>query len=95
MYIKFACKNLIAMCLQLLDMHYLTGSDMISYFYQLWTLFGRMSVQDSNSVFGDIGATHSDRMEAVQSFVCDSVNEHPRPRINTNYTCVKGESQLG
>ena len=37
--------------------------------YQLWTLFWRVSAQDSNSVFGDIGATHADLMEAVQSFV--------------------------
>ena len=45
-----------------------------------------MSVEDSNSVFGDVGATHSDLMEAVQSFVCDSVNERQRPMINTNYS---------
>ena len=31
LYIKFACKNLIAKCLQLLGMRYIIGSDMISY----------------------------------------------------------------
>ena len=38
--------------------------------FQLWTLFWRVSVQDLNSVFGDIGATHADLKEAVQSFAC-------------------------
>ena len=61
--------------------------------YQLWTLFWRVYVQDSNSVFGDIVATYADIMEAVQSFVC--VNWYPRPGIDTNYTCVKGGNHLG
>ena len=38
--------------------------------YQLWTLFWRISVQDLSSVFGGIGATHADLMEAIHSFVC-------------------------
>ena len=46
-----------------------------------------VSVQDSNSVFGDIGATHADLMEAVQSFVCVVIHLH--------YTRVKGENELG
>ena len=44
--------------------------------YQLWTLFWRDSVQDSNSVFGDIGATHADLVEAVESFVCVLIGIH-------------------
>ena len=31
--------------------------------YQFWTLFWRVSVQDMNSVFVDIDATHPDLME--------------------------------
>ena len=46
--------------------------------YQLWTLFWRVSVQDSNSVFGDIGATHADLMAAVQSFFCVLIGIHGR-----------------
>ena len=38
--------------------------------YQLWTLFWRISVEDLSIVFGGIGATHADLMEAIQSFVC-------------------------
>ena len=45
---------------------------------QLWTLFWRVFVQDSNSLFGDIGATHADLMEAVQSFVCVLIGIHDR-----------------
>ena len=44
--------------------------------YQLWILFWRVSVQDSNSLFGDIGATHADLMEAAQSFVCVLIGIH-------------------
>ena len=44
--------------------------------YQLWTLFWRVSIQESNSVFGDIGVTHADLMEAVQSFVCVVIGIH-------------------
>ena len=53
--------------------------------YQLWTLFWRVSVQDSNSVLRDIGATHADLMEALQSFVCVVIGIHDRglaPTIN-------------
>ena len=57
--------------------------------------FWRVSVQESNSVFGDIGATHADLMEAVQSFVCVVIDIHDRGLAPTNYTCVKGENQLG
>ena len=35
-----------------------------------------MSVQDSNSLFSDIGATHAYLMEAAQSFVCVSIGIH-------------------
>ena len=41
--------------------------------YQLGTPFLRVSVQDSSSVFCNIGATHADLMEAVQSFVCVAI----------------------
>ena len=44
--------------------------------YQLSKLFWRISVQDSNSVVGDTGATHADLMEAVQSFVCVLIGIH-------------------
>ena len=37
-----------------------------------------VSVQDSNSVFGDIGATLADLMETVQSFVCVVIDIHGR-----------------
>ena len=40
--------------------------------------FSEGSVQDSNSVLGDIGATHVDPMEAVQSFVCVVIGIHGR-----------------
>ena len=53
--------------------------------YQLWTLFWRVPVHDSNSVFGDIGVTHADLMEAVQSFVGVVIGIHGRglaPTIN-------------
>ena len=40
--------------------------------------FWPVSVQDSNSVFGDIGATHADLMEDVQSFVCVVISIHGR-----------------
>ena len=31
-----------------------------------------------NSLFGDVGATHADLMEAAQSFVCVSIGIHGR-----------------
>ena len=37
-----------------------------------------LSVQDSNGVLGDVGATHADLKEAVQSFVCVVVGLHGR-----------------
>ena len=46
--------------------------------YQFWTLFWTVSVQDSNSLFGDIGATYADPVEAVQSFVCMFIGIHSR-----------------
>ena len=46
--------------------------------YQLNKLFWMISVQDSNSVVGDTGATLADLMEAVQSFVCVSICIHSR-----------------
>ena len=62
---------------------HLIGSNMISYLWgkgncQLWIFFWGVSVQDSNSLFGDIGATHADLMEAAQSFVCVSIGIHGR-----------------
>ena len=44
--------------------------------YQLSKLFWRISVQDSNSVVGDTGATHADLLEAVQSFVSVLIGIH-------------------
>ena len=44
--------------------------------YQFWALFWMVSVQDWNSVFGDIGATHADVMEAAQYFVRVYVGIH-------------------
>ena len=61
--------------------------------YQLWTFFWRVSVQDSNSVFGDIGATHADLTEAVQSFVCVIIGIHGRRLTPTIH--IRGEGQLG
>ena len=55
--------------------------------YQFWILFWRVSVQDWNSVFGDIGATHV--VHGSCTVFCLCVNWHLRPRIGTNYTCVK------
>ena len=46
--------------------------------YKLWTIFWRVSVQDSNSVFGDVGVTHADLMEGVQSSVCMVIDIHGR-----------------
>ena len=46
--------------------------------YQLSKLFWWISVQDSNSVVGDTGATHADLREAVQSFVCVLIGIHSK-----------------
>ena len=46
--------------------------------YQFWTLFWRVSVQDPNSVFADIDATHPDLMEDLQAFVCALNGIHSR-----------------
>ena len=46
--------------------------------YQLWILFWRVFVRDSNSVFGDIGATQANLMEAAQYFVCVVIGIHGR-----------------
>ena len=51
--------------------------------YQLSELFWKISVQDSNSVVGDIGATHADLMEAVQSLICVSIGIHSRSLTTT------------
>ena len=53
-------------------------------------IFLRISVQESNSVFGDNGATHADLMETVQSFVCVLIGVHGRD-LTTN-THVKRET---
>ena len=45
-------------------------------------------------VFGDIGATHADLMEAVQSFVCVVIEFHGRGLALTIHVW-KGENQLG
>ena len=44
--------------------------------YQLSKLFWRISIQDSNSVVGDTGATHAELMEAVQFYVCVLIGIH-------------------
>ena len=54
--------------------------------YPLCKRFWRSSVQDSNSVFGDISAIHADLMEAVQSFVCVLIGIHDRGLTTTIYT---------
>ena len=46
--------------------------------HQIWTLFWRVSARDTNGVFGDIGATHTHLMEAVQSFVRVVIDIHGR-----------------
>ena len=48
----------------MLGMHYVIGSNMISYLPDkgIVSALQRISVQDSKSVFGDIGATHADLM---------------------------------
>ena len=51
--------------------------------YQFSKLFWRISVQDSNSVVGDIGATHADLMKAVQSFVCVLIGIHNQSLTTT------------
>ena len=58
--------------------------------YQLWILFWRVSVQDSNSLFDDIGASHG----SCTVFWL-YVNLRPQPMIDTNYTYIKGKNQLG
>ena len=55
--------------------------------YQFWTLFWMVSVQDSNSVFGDIGATHCWSHWSCTIF-CLCGDWHPRQKIGTNYTSV-------
>ena len=46
--------------------------------HQIWTPFWRVSARDTNGVFGDIGATHTHLMEAVQSFVRVVIDIHDR-----------------
>ena len=58
--------------------------------YKLWALFWGISEQDLNSVFGDIGATHVDLMEAVESFVCVLIGIHHWGLTPTIW--VKGET---
>ena len=50
--------------------------------YQLRILFWRVSVQDSKSLFSDIGATHADLMEAAVFCLC--VKLHPQPMIDND-----------
>ena len=100
LYIKCACKNLIAKCLQLLDMHCLTGSDMISY------LKGKWNVSALNTFLKGVFPGHKQCIwwhcwcnscwsHGSCAVFCLWVNWHPQPRIVPNYKCVKGENQLG
>ena len=84
-YFECTCKNLIAGCLQLLDMHYLTGSEMISY------LSGEGNANFSEGflsrtlafVFGVIGATYADLREVMQSFLCVLIGIHGQGFMTT------------
>ena len=53
---------------------YLSGKGIVS----ALNTFLKGDCPDSNSVFGDIGATHADLNEAVQSFVCVLIGIHNR-----------------
>lgn len=73
--VNASCENLGPKSLQLLGMHFLTGSDTTSYFFgkgkpsALKTLLNG-DFEGLDTVFGEPGANHSDLIAAGEAFVC-------------------------
>ena len=73
--INATCYQLGPKCLQLLSMHYLTGSDTTSYPYGKGKVSALKTLTAGNftglySVLGEVDASHAHLMEAGQIFFC-------------------------
>ena len=69
------CAQLGTKCLQILGMHYLTGSDTTSYLYVKRKVSALKTVRAGNfpglySALGELDATHAQLMETGQTFFC-------------------------
>lgn len=73
--INATCAQLGPRCLQILGMHYLTGSDCTSYLYGKGKVSALKTLRAGNfpglySALGELDVTHSQLMEAGQAFFC-------------------------
>ena len=96
--INATCAQLGSRCLQILGMHYLTGSDATSYLFGKGKVSALKVLQAGdfpglNLVLGEIAATEEQLVEAGQAFMCALYGQKPgKPMSEARYNMYTRKS---